>query len=36
MALAARVWPADRLESLYEEAQFPERLDSLEGWGSAD
>jgi len=36
MALAARIWPVERLESLYEEAQHPERLSSLDGWGSAD
>lgn len=35
MALAARVWPADRLETLYEQARHPERLASLDGWGLA-
>lgn len=35
MALAARVWPADELETLYEQARHPERLDSLQGWGLA-
>jgi 2-methylcitrate dehydratase PrpD len=35
MALAARVWPADRLERLYVEAQHPEQLASLGGWGLA-
>jgi 2-methylcitrate dehydratase PrpD len=34
MALAARVWPTDRLEALYVEAQYPERLARLEGWGA--
>jgi 2-methylcitrate dehydratase PrpD len=32
MSLAARVWPAHRLDSLYEEARHPERLKSLQDW----
>ena len=35
MALGARVWPEDELEALYEQARFPERLPSLQGWGLA-
>ena len=35
MALAARIWPADRLEDLYTQARFPEGLDRLQGWGLA-
>lgn len=33
MALAARVWPADRLEGLYQQARYPESLPTLQGWG---
>jgi 2-methylcitrate dehydratase PrpD len=33
MALAARVWPASRLEELYQQARHPESLASLGGWG---
>ena len=33
MALAARVWPASRLEQLYQQARHPESLASLRGWG---
>jgi 2-methylcitrate dehydratase PrpD len=33
MALAARVWPASRLEELYQQARHPEALASLRGWG---
>ena len=33
MALAARVWPADRLEDLYQQARHPESLPTLQGWG---
>ena len=32
MSLAARVWPAQRLDSLYEEARHPERLKTLQDW----
>jgi hypothetical protein len=35
MALASRIWPADRLGELYEQACHPERLPSLQGWGLA-
>ncbi len=35
MALAARVWPAESLERLYDEAQHPERRASLRDWGLA-
>jgi 2-methylcitrate dehydratase PrpD len=35
MALAARVWPASRLEALYQQARHPESLASLQGWGQA-
>jgi 2-methylcitrate dehydratase PrpD len=35
MALASRIWPADRLGQMYEQARHPERLPSLQGWGLA-
>jgi hypothetical protein len=35
MALAARVWPASRLETLYQQARHPDSLASLRGWGQA-
>jgi 2-methylcitrate dehydratase PrpD len=35
MALAGRIWPAEQLETLYEQARYPERLPSLQNWGGA-
>lgn len=35
MALAGRVWPASRLEPLYQQARHPESLTDLRGWGLA-
>jgi 2-methylcitrate dehydratase PrpD len=36
MALGARVWPEHQLEALYQQALYPERLQSLQGWGLVD
>lgn len=33
MALAGRVWPASRLQALYQQARHPESLTDLRGWG---